>query len=216
MWTALGLICFFVVLVALVGVVVGLIIGIARKRWDVLVWSGVICGIAFVLFIIAVAMDDAFNDSESERISEIPPSSAVSNQPADTPVPTSPLVTSPTPTPEPTSTPAATSTPEPIKLSATDLVQAYEDNEVAAKSKYEGETALITGEVSSITEAGSKYDVKLRPNAPLSWSVVVCKVNREYEASILPLKSGQITTVLGIIKGKGISDIVVESCMVQP
>ena len=118
----------------------------------------------------------------------------------------------PTPTSVP---PTATPTPTPIQISATDLIQAYEDNEVAAQSKYAGQTALVTGEVSSITEAGSKYDVDLRTDEIFHLSDVVCKVSKDYEASMINLTSGQTLTVAGTIKGKGIFDIVIEPCVIQ-
>ena len=69
MWQALGIASILVLMSAVIGVIVGLIIGIARKRWRVLKWSAVICGIAFVLLMVAVAGDGGFEESDGSRAS---------------------------------------------------------------------------------------------------------------------------------------------------
>ena len=94
------------------------------------------------------------------------------------------------PPPTATPTPIPTPTPTPITVSATDLRLAYENNEVAAKAKFEGKTALITGAVSSVTEAGSKYDVKLSTDEFISITSIVCKVDKsEVDTKDRPLPS---------------------------
>ena len=130
-----------------------------------------------------------------------------------TPGPTHPLTL--IPTPSPTSTPTPNQTPTPIIVSAGELYQDYESNEVAAKATYEGKTALIDGSISSITEAGGKYDVKLSTDEVFSLTSIVCKVDRSQVESVIALSDGQYVTVMGMIKGKSISDIVVEDCSVQ-
>ena len=206
MWMALGMISLVVVIAAFVGTIVGLIIGIVRKRWNVLKWCAVICGVGFALLIVAVAFDTSNDDSESETASLDAPSSVTSAQPATTPVPPS------TPTPEPTATPIPTATPLP-RVSASELARAYEANEVAAKTKYEEKVALVTGEVRSITDARGKYDVKLLTGDV--WTDIVCKVEISEVDSVTALEKGQVVTVLGKIKGKGFVDIVVDPCSIQ-
>ena len=92
---------------------------------------------------------------------------------------------------------------------------AYENNEVAAKAKFEGKTALITGAVSSVTEAGSKYDVKLSTDEFISLTSFVCKVDKSEVDTVVALNEGQTITVHGKVKGKGIFDIEVEDCSVR-
>ena len=111
--------------------------------------------------------------------------------------------------------PTATTTPVPITVSATELRLAYENNEVAAKQKFEGQMALITGTISSVTEAGSKYDVKLSTDEFISITEIVCKVNQDEIDSVVALNEGELITVLGRVKGKGIFDIEVQDCSVR-
>ena len=123
----------------------------------------------------------------------------------------------PTSKPEPTATPtpAPAPIPVPIMVSAEELRLAYEANEVAAKAKYEGKTALVTGTVSSITEAGGGYDVKLDTGEVISITEVVCKVDASQLDSVLALSEGQYIAIQGIVKGKGLFDIEVIDCSFQ-
>ena len=108
-----------------------------------------------------------------------------------------------------------TPVPTPITVTAKQIYEDYESNEVVAKAKYEGNWALITGTISSITEAGSKYDVKLETDEIISFSHIVCKIDKEHEAEVLSLAAEQTVAVLGRIKGKSIVDIDVEDCRIQ-
>lgn len=108
-----------------------------------------------------------------------------------------------------------TPVPTPLTVTARQIFEDYEANEVAAESRYEGNWALITGTISSITEAGSQYDVKLETAKLFSVSNVVCKVDKEYDAEILSLTAGQTITVLGKIRGRAVIDFNVDECRVQ-
>ena len=71
--------------------------------------------------------------------------------------------------------PTQTPSPTPVSVSADVLQSEKELNEVAWTSKYNDNFGLITGSISSITEAGNKYDVKLETdNFTVS---IVCKVD---------------------------------------
>ena len=108
----------------------------------------------------------------------------------------------PTPTPNPT----------PISVSAVALQSEQELNEAAWERKYNENFALITGSISSITEAGSKYDVKLETD---NFTVdVVCKVDKADESVVFSLQQGQTVSVLGRVTDDGIIDIVVKDCSI--
>ena len=103
---------------------------------------------------------------------------------------------------EGTSASVATPTPVPMMVSARELYQAYDSNEVAADLKYKGKTALIDGSISSITEAGSKYDIKLSTDEAFSFTEIVCKVDKSLVESVIALSEGQYITVMGMIKAR--------------
>ena len=108
--------------------------------------------------------------------------------------------------------PTQSPTPTPVSVSADALQSEKELNEVAWTSKYNDNLALITGSISSITEAGNKYDVKLETdNFTVS---IVCKVDETNEPAVLSLQRGQTVTVLGRVTDDGIIDIVVEDCSI--
>ena len=108
----------------------------------------------------------------------------------------------------PTQSPTLT----PVSVSADAMQSEKELNEVAWTSKYNDNLALITGTISSITEAGNKYDVKLETdNFTVS---IVCKVDETNESAVLSLQRGQTVTVLGRVTDDGIIDIVVKDCSI--
>ena len=122
------------------------------------------------------------------------------------------VAATPSPVPTPSPMPTLTPTPVPIKLSAEQLYQDYDNNEVAAKVKYEGALALITGRISTIAEAGNYYDVKLETDNFFSLVSIVCKLDQSQQSVVIQLNTGDLVTVKGIIKGLSVIDIVVEDC----
>ena len=64
MWVVLGMLGFVATLAAVIGIVVGLVLGIRRKQWKVLKYSSVTCIVSVGVFILGAAMDGAFDESE--------------------------------------------------------------------------------------------------------------------------------------------------------
>ena len=121
----------------------------------------------------------------------------------------------PIPAPTPTFTPVPTPTPIPLEVTAEEIYQEYDSNEVAAKAKYAGQTALISGSISSVTEAGGGYDVKLETDEVFSVMEIVCKVDKSHVDSVIVLSEGQQVVIFGKIKGKGLFDVEVMECTVR-
>ena len=67
MWGAIGVISLGVGAIAFFTMFAGLVVGVARKRWELLKWSSVTLSICFIFLIIAVAADN-----ESEPASATP------------------------------------------------------------------------------------------------------------------------------------------------
>ena len=118
------------------------------------------------------------------------------------------------PSAPPTATPAPTPTPVPIQVSALELYQEWDSNQVAAEAKYKDQWVLVTGKISNIAEAGSGYDVKLRTE-DFSLTEIVCKVDASQVDTVLALQEGQYIAIHGVLEGQGFVDIVVQNCAVQ-
>ena len=94
MWEVLAGIAGLVMIAAFVGVVVGLVIGIARKSWKMLTWSSIALGVALVLGILGAGMEGAFSEDEESAVSvpeqsatATPRPTATSRPPTPTPIP---------------------------------------------------------------------------------------------------------------------------------
>lgn len=114
----------------------------------------------------------------------------------------------------PTATPAPTPTPVPIQVSALELYQAWESNQVAAEAKYKDQWVLVTGKISNIAEASGGYDVKLGTE-DFSLTEIVCKVDASQVDTVLSLQEGQYIAIHGVLEGQGFVDIVVQNCAVR-
>ena len=129
MWTVLEGIAALIVVVSAIGLFVGLIIGIARKRWRVLLWSSIIyvISVASLMYVSSMTGSGFFDDvgSDNNPTSEessdagaasnatlpTPPPIAAAPAPTSTPIP--PIQATPTSTPRPpTATPRPTPTPK--------------------------------------------------------------------------------------------------------
>lgn len=179
----------------------------ARFR-RILKWTGIVIGSLVGLFILLIVLVAIFagddNDSRANTPAERPTSAP---QAARTPVTPGPTVTRrPTATPRPT--------PTPIRVTANALERQHEANEVSWESKYVNRYVLITGSISSITEAGNQYNVKL--NTTSIWVTIVCKVSRSNRSSVLDLRAGETVRVYGRVTDDGIVDIVVRDCTIRP
>ena len=174
----------------------------------ILKWTGIVAGSLVGLFILLIILVAVFAGDDNDSRANTP-----AERETSVPQAASTLVT---PGPTATSRPAATRqpTPTPIRVTANALERQHEANEVSWKSKYVDRYVLITGSISSITEAGSQYDVKL--NTDNIWVNIVCKVGQSGRSSVLELAKGETITVYGLVTDEGIVDIVVRNCAIRP
>ena len=167
----------------------------------ILKWAGIVTGSLIGLLILLIVLVGVFGDSSDDQ----------ANTPTTTPA-SDPQAAITAAIPRPTATQQPT--PTPIVITAGALERQHEANEVYWEDMYVDKHVLITGTISSITEASSQYDVKLHTGN--FWVNVVCKVNRTYKSSILQLATGETITIYGLVTNDGIVDIVVKDCTVRP
>ena len=172
---------------------------ISRRR-RILKWVGIVFGCLLGLFVLLIILVAVFSDSGGDQ------STGTARQAPSAPSSATTSTLHPTPAPRPT--------PTPIVVTANALEREHEANEVFWESKYVDKYAFITGSISSITDAGSEYDVKLSTDN--LWVNIVCKVNESNRSSVLELATGETVTVYGLVTNDGIIDIVVKNCTVRP
>ena len=171
---------------------------ISRRR-RILKWVGIVFGCLLGLFVLLIILVAVFSDSGGDQ------STGTARQAPSAPSSATTSTLHPTPAPRPT--------PTPIVVTANALEREHEANEVFWESKYVDKYAFITGSISSITDAGSEYDVKLSTDN--LWVNIVCKVNESNRSSVLELATGETVTVYGLVTNDGIIDIVVKNCTVR-
>lgn len=101
-------------------------------------------------------------------------------------------------------------TPTPEKISARDLADDYDANQVAAKDKWKDKFVEFSAQISNITDSGiSFYNVASKQ---FSATQISCRIKDKQQ--LLPLKNGQTVTVRGIVGGQTIGVIDISSCEV--
>ncbi len=170
----------------------------------ILKWTGIAVGSLVGLLILVIVLTSIFGGDDNDSQTDVSRAKA-------TPVSRTAGATSAPATPRPTAT--RRPTPTPITVTANALERQHEANEVLWEDKYVGKYILITGSISSITEAGAQYNVKL--NTDNLWVNIVCKVSSNNRSDILELATGETITVYGLVTSAGIIDIVVKDCTVK-
>ena len=100
---------------------------------------------------------------------------------------------------------------KPIEASASDILQAYEDNEVRANDKYKGRVVQITGTIDRIREG---HVVFLARGGFTKVHEVDCYFEDNERSSLASLSQGQRVAIKGLCDGKGAFDVNVKRCKV--
>ena len=99
-------------------------------------------------------------------------------------------------------------------LTATALCKAYEDNEIAADSKYKGEIVLISGTIKSIEKMFGQSFVVLGSGSNSIYFNVQCFFEKSNEGQLASLSKGQRVRIKGVVSGKSMN-ISVNDCIVK-
>jgi len=85
-----------------------------------------------------------------------------------------------------------------FKVTAREVAQAYNENEVAANLKYENKVGEVTGTIEDISKDFGSYNILL--NA-LDFTGVVLRFDGDVSAQLAELKTGQRITAKGVCDG---------------
>ncbi|HVZ12441.1 MAG TPA: hypothetical protein VG965_05405 [Patescibacteria group bacterium] len=99
---------------------------------------------------------------------------------------------------------------EPEQVTATQIADDFDGNQVAAESKWNGKYVQFTAVVSNITDSGLSFSSI--GSKQFSLAQISCKVSDKQ--SLLSLKNGELVTVKGIIGKQTIGVIDMTDCEV--
>lgn len=96
------------------------------------------------------------------------------------------------------------------KITATQLADDFDANQVAAESKWKGKLVEFSAEITNITDSGLSFS-KIG-SKEFSLTQISCKVVDKQQ--LLSLKNGQTVTVRGVAGGQSLGVIDVNDCKV--
>lgn len=105
----------------------------------------------------------------------------------------------------------ATPTPrEVVKVTARELADAFDDNQVAAETNWGGKYVEFSAKISNITDTGLSFTSVASKD--FSLAQISCKIKDKQQ--VLSLKNGQTVTVRGIVGKQTIGVIDLSDCEV--
>lgn len=99
---------------------------------------------------------------------------------------------------------------EPMKVTAKEIADDFDANQVAAENKWKGKFVEFSAEISNITETGLSFQNV--GSKQFSVTQISCRVTDKEQ--LLPLKNGQMITVKGTVGGQTIGVIDISDCQV--
>lgn len=100
--------------------------------------------------------------------------------------------------------------PTPMRITASELADDFDSNQVAAESKWKDKLVEFSAEISNITDTGiSFYKVATKE---FSMAQISCRVKDKQQ--LLPLKNGKTVTVRGVVGTQTIGVIDIKDCEV--
>ena len=103
-----------------------------------------------------------------------------------------------------------------LNISATELINAYEENEVKADKMYKGKIVEITGIVDGIdSDIDDKAVVRLSDGDEFSFDTVTCYIDDENQDKACELEKGQNVTIVGEADGEVIGRPHIKDCKIK-
>ena len=100
--------------------------------------------------------------------------------------------------------------PEPEKITAKELADSFDENQVAAETKWGGKLVQFSATITNITERGISFSNV----ASKDFSMAQISCNIANKDQLLPLKNGQKITVVGTVGSQTIGVISLDDCSV--
>jgi len=99
---------------------------------------------------------------------------------------------------------------KPVEITAQELADDFDENQVAAEAKWSGKLVKFNAKISNITDTGLSFtDVSSKD---FSMTQISCQIKDKDQ--LMPLKNEQMVTVKGIVGGQTIGVISLDDCEV--
>ena len=103
-----------------------------------------------------------------------------------------------------------------LNISATELINAYKENEVKADKMYKGKIVEVNGIVDGIdSDMDDKAVVRLSDGDEFSIYNVSCYIDNDNQNKACELKKGQSVTIVGEADGAIIGEPVIKNCKIK-
>lgn len=99
---------------------------------------------------------------------------------------------------------------EVIKITAREIADDFDANQVAAESKWGGKLVEFSAEISNITDSGLSFSNVASES--FSMTQISCRIVEKDQ--LLPLKNGQVVTVRGVVGKQALGIIDINECKV--
>jgi len=110
----------------------------------------------------------------------------------------------------PVATPTSTPAPEAMQITAKQLADDFDANQVAAEANWEGKLVEFNAEITNITDTGISFNNIA--SKQFSLAQISCAVTDKEQ--LMSLKNGQMVTVQGVVGKQMIGVIDVRDCKV--
>ena len=103
-----------------------------------------------------------------------------------------------------------------LNISATELINAYKENEVKADKMYKGKIVEVNGIVDGIdSDMDDKAVVRLSDGDEFSIYTVSCYIDDENQNKACELKKGENVTIIGKAYGEIIGQPIIKDCKIK-
>ena len=103
-----------------------------------------------------------------------------------------------------------------LSISATELINAYKENEVKADKMYKGKIVEVNGIVDGIdSDIGDKAVVRLSNGDEFSFDDVICYIDNDNQDKACELEKGQNVTIIGKEDGEIAGTPCIKDCKIK-
>ena len=103
-----------------------------------------------------------------------------------------------------------------LNISASELINAYKENEVKADKIYKGRIVEVNGIVDKIdSDISDKAVIRLSDGDEFSFYNISCYIDNDNQDKACELKKGQNVTIVGVADGEIVGEPSIKDCKIK-